>query len=221
MKGRQMLMGDIHGELDALKTVLERSAFDFDNDLLIQVGDLCDRGHYSYEVVELLKTIKNCILIEGNHDQWIKSYMRSDIRELDDMWMQQGGMATLESYKRNKVDPLVHEQFYAQQVPYYVDDNNNCFVHGGFNRHFKIAIQNMEELAWDRDLVQEMMSCSPGQKLKTADNFNHIYIGHTPTIYWDETKPVTRGGVTNIDTGCGKGGLLTVMDVSTGQYWQS
>ncbi|MEO8772165.1 MAG: metallophosphoesterase [Ferruginibacter sp.] len=219
--GRKFVLGDIHGELEKLVGVFELSSFDMENDLLIQVGDICDRGKSSYEVVELLMKCKNLILIEGNHDQWLKAYMNSTVRGLDAMWVQQGAKTTLDSYARHHLDPLVHQQFYSRQVPYYVDEANNCFVHGGFNREYKIAEQDMESLAWDRNLVNKMMGCAPGQKLKTADNFNHIYIGHTPTIYWNETKPITRGGVTNIDTGAGKGGMLTMMNVETHEYWQS
>jgi serine/threonine protein phosphatase 1 len=220
MKQRKMLLGDIHGELEKLEKVFEQSAFDYSNDLLVQIGDICDRGTSSYEVVELLKKCSQLVLIEGNHDQWLKNYISSATRDMDDLWLEQGGMATLKSYSKHGQDPRVHESFYARQVPYYVDENKNCFVHGGFNRHFKIAVQNMEELAWDRELVQQMMTYPPGQKLNTADHFNHVYIGHTPTIYWGETKPITRGGITNIDTGAGKGGKLTIMDIETGEYWQ-
>ena len=221
MKERKLVLGDIHGELEKLKSVFELSSFDMENDRLIQVGDICDRGSSSYEVVELLMKCKKLILIEGNHDQWLKAYMNSTMRGLDTMWIQQGFVETLDSYARHKLDPRVHQEFYSRQVPYYVDEQNNCFVHGGFDRNSKIAEQDMKSLAWDRNLVNEMMSCAPGQKLKTADNFNHIYIGHTPTIYWNESKPITRGGVTNIDTGAGKGGYLTIMDVDTKEFWQS
>ncbi|MEO6667984.1 MAG: metallophosphoesterase [Ferruginibacter sp.] len=221
MKERKLVLGDIHGHLDKLAAVFELSSFDMDNDLLIQVGDICDRGPSSYEVVELLKKCKKLVLIEGNHDQWLKSYMNSTMRGLDAMWVQQGGKATLDSYARHKLEPAVHKEFYSRQVPYYVDADNNCFVHGGFNRKFKIAEQDMESLAWDRELVNQMMSAAPGEKLKTADNFNHIYIGHTPTIYWHEHKPITRAGITNVDTGAGKGGRLTIMDIDSQQFWQS
>ena len=220
MKERKMVLGDIHGELEALEEVFKLSVFDFENDLLIQLGDICDRGKSSYEVVELLKKCKKLILIEGNHDQWFKAYLKSNMHEVEELWMEQGGMATIESYSVNQINPLQHKSFYSMQLPYYVDDKNNCFVHGGFNRHYKISIQNLAELAWDRNLVNEMMSCPPGQKLKTADDFHHIYIGHTPTIYWGKTEPINRGGITNMDTGAGKGAKLTLMDIETGKIWQ-
>jgi serine/threonine protein phosphatase 1 len=221
MKGRKLVLGDIHGELDMLRSVFELSQFHFQYDQLIQIGDICDRGPSSYEVVEFLKQCKNLILIEGNHDQWLKEYIRTNMRTIDDMWMEQGAKATMQSYSKQHLKPDVHEAFYAQQIPYYVDAENNCFVHGGFDLDEKIAVQDMEGLAWNRELVNDMMLCPPGHTFKNADHFKHIYIGHTPTIYWGESKPVTRGGITNIDTGCGKGGKLTIMDVETGEFWQS
>jgi serine/threonine protein phosphatase 1 len=221
MSHRKMVLGDIHGELEALEQVFELCSFDYEHDQLIQVGDICDRGLYSYEVVEVLKRCKKIILVEGNHDQWFKEYIKSNRGVMDDLWIQQGGLSTIDSYLKNKIDPRVHQEFYAQQVPYYIDEQNNCFVHGGFDRKHTIAQQDMKELAWDRRLVNEMVNCLPGVKLETADNFHHIYIGHTPTVYWGETKPLTRGGITNIDTGAGKGGKLTIMDIGSGKYWQS
>ena len=221
MESRCLVLGDIHGELDALELVFKKSAFDFNNDTLIQIGDLCDRGPASYEVVELLKKCRHLILIEGNHDQWLKNYIKDGMQEMDEMWIQQGALTTLESYERNHCSPAVHQSFYEQQVPYYIDKDHNCFVHGGFARMKKIADQDPDTLAWNRNLVQEMMAANPERKLETADHFNHIYIGHTPTIYWNESKPVTRAGITNIDTGIAKGGLLSIMDIATGQYWQS
>ncbi|MBS1741418.1 MAG: metallophosphoesterase [Bacteroidetes bacterium] len=218
---RKLVLGDIHGELEKLEAVSRKAAFDFDNDLLIQVGDICDRGRSSYEVVEWLKQCKHLVLIEGNHDQWLKAYMKSASKQMEYMWVQQGGKTTLESYALHAVDPVVHESFYDRQVPYYIDEERNVFVHGGFNRHRKIVTQPKDSFAWDRELVQEMMEADAPGKLITADDFKHVYIGHTPTLYWNITVPVTRAGITNIDTGAGKGGKLSMMDVETGEYWQS
>lgn len=40
--GRRLVLGDIHGAHKALIQVLERSKFDYENDLLIIIGDVCD-----------------------------------------------------------------------------------------------------------------------------------------------------------------------------------
>jgi serine/threonine protein phosphatase 1 len=39
---KTFVIGDIHGAYLALKQVLERSDFDYENDLLITIGDIVD-----------------------------------------------------------------------------------------------------------------------------------------------------------------------------------
>ena len=75
------------------------------------------------------------------------------------------------------------------------------------------------------------MSCAPGQKLKTKDGFDKIFIGHTPTLCWSESiegigevpilHPIIKGGVYNLDTGCGKGGKLTIYNLKDDTYKQT
>ena len=55
---------------------------------------------------------------------------------------------------------------------------------------------------------------------KIKDGFSHIYVGHTPTTYWGEVMPITAADITNLDTGCGKGGLLTIMNLETKEFKQ-
>lgn len=226
-------VGDIHGWLIALKELLDAVDFDYNNDQLISLGDLCDRGPDSWGVVDLLLKIKNLVLIQGNHDIWMKEHLsRVNLGESPDMgWLSNGGIATLDSYKRmGWADVQEHEKLYNSALPYYVEDNV-CFVHGGFDREWKIAEQHPGNLCWDRELVDQMMSCNGGQKLRTADNFDEIFIGHTPTLCWYETKPGTgnkeittpiiKGGVVNLDTGCGKGGPLTLWNLKTREWIQT
>lgn len=62
--------GDIHGNYKALKQVLEKSNFDYDNDTLISLGDIVDGWSDTYKCVEELLKIKNRIDIKGNHIIW-------------------------------------------------------------------------------------------------------------------------------------------------------
>lgn len=51
--------------------------------------------------------------------------------------------------------------------------------------------------------------------------YKEIYIGHTPTLYYNIKVPMNAINVWNIDTGAAFTGKLTVFDVDTKQYWQS
>ena len=61
-------VGDIHGRYEALIEVLKASKFNYLEDKLILLGDICDGGYNTYEVVEELLKIKNLVFCLGNHD---------------------------------------------------------------------------------------------------------------------------------------------------------
>ncbi len=70
------IIGDIHGEIDALNQLLNRLGYDEygyhpDNRKLIFVGDLCDRGPDSLAVIRRVKILieeKNAQCVIGNHE---------------------------------------------------------------------------------------------------------------------------------------------------------
>lgn len=237
--GRTLVMGDLHGGYKALMQCLQRSNFDYNNDTLIQLGDVCDGWNQVYECIDELVKIKNLISIKGNHDEWFYQWM---IKGEHPMYWLQGGEGTLASYCNHaKIQyyasmgafkssltildiPQSHKNFITNQKLYHIDEKNRLFVHGGYNRteHLDyVAAIKPHELYWDRSLWQEAMSCSKEQKLKTADNFNEIFIGHTSTTFWKTDKPMISGGVWNLDTGGGWSGKLTIMNLETKEYWQS
>lgn len=236
---KTFVMGDIHGAYKALKQCLERSNFDYEKDTLIQLGDICDGWNEVYDCVEELSTIKNLILITGNHDTWFIEWLRTGNHSV--RWLQ-GGDGTLISYctKLGKeyfpkmsgyitnllpIDlPLSHKKFFDEQKLYYVDFKNRMFVHGGFNRLDYVDYLehiNPMDFYWNREMWNEALSCSKGVKLKTANEFNEVFIGHTSTTFWKTDKPMNSGGVWNLDTGASWSGKLTIMDVNTKEYWQS
>lgn len=228
---RTFVIGDIHGCNKALLECLEAVNFDYNEDRLISIGDLTDRGLESFYVAETLIKIKNKILIQGNHDIWFKDFLLFQrIREFYqyNAWTSQGGHETINSYivhggmnaatgdfKRKKE----HQQLYASQVPYHYE-NGICFVHGGLDRKYFIKDQDPVSLAWDREFFQQAMSCTGSQRLSNVDMFRMFFVGHTPTQHWRKEKPLFRGGVWNIDTGAGKGGYLTIMNLQTQEYHQ-
>ncbi len=243
MENRTFIMGDIHGMYDKLMACLQAVSFDYTNDKLIQLGDVVDRGPDSFLVVEELLKIRNLIAIRGNHDDTFRQSMMNDSNNI---LFNQGGKETLESYIkfcnpnkswaycaiRDKYQtdfefydyPTTHIEFFSGQLPYYIDKNNNCFVHGGFNRHTIIENQIHNDLLWDRDLWHAARSYGQMEgkehPFKNKNQFKEIFIGHTPTTYFRSTIPLKSANIYNLDTGCGKGGLLTIMNLETKEFKQ-
>jgi serine/threonine protein phosphatase 1 len=224
---REFVMADIHGHYDKLVSCLKAVEFDYSKDLLIQLGDVVDRGPDTFKCVEELLKIENKVLIRGNHDDsWFRSLVAGEPSQ--GLLWRWGAVQTYKSYLDAGVNPEVHFDFFKQQKVYYVDSKKRYFVHGGFNRHHPIEEQPSLIYIWDRDLWSSALSYNC-MKEETRNKYPfkiygkplEVYIGHTPTTHWDKTVPMNCANIWNLDTGSGKGGLLTIMDINTKEYYQA
>ena len=71
------VVGDIHGEYTQLLEALKEVGFNFNNDLLIAVGDLVDRGKENEKCVGLLNE-HWFTSIKGNHEDFCYKGMMDD-----------------------------------------------------------------------------------------------------------------------------------------------
>lgn len=64
-------VSDVHGFYTPMKTALDAAGFDPENEshLLVFCGDMFDRGSENLAVFEYFSTLKNKVLIRGNHDE--------------------------------------------------------------------------------------------------------------------------------------------------------
>src|SRR4051812_30787919 len=66
-KGKDYIVGDLHGTFPLLVNFMKHVKFDVNKDRLISVGDLVDRGPMSFECLKLLKH-DWFHSIKGNHE---------------------------------------------------------------------------------------------------------------------------------------------------------
>lgn len=232
-------MGDIHGAFNALVQCLKRVDFDYENDTLIQLGDVVDGNPQVYECVEELMKIKNLIAIKGNHDAWFQQFLETDFHPV--IW-NYGGLSTLESYLKhcqpngkiiktssgyktsmNAAEiPEKHKMFFEKQLLFYVDDQNRCFVHAGFDRTKMFHGQEESNYYFDRSLWLDALSLKKHlYETNCLTNFNEVFIGHTTTTRWDIYIPMNAFEIINLDTGAGHKGKLTITNASTKEFIQS
>ena len=76
-KGRDYVIGDIHGRYDLVYEALKRVNFNTDNDRLFCVGDLIDRGELSFHVLEFLQW-PFVHAIRGNHEDILLDLYKDD-----------------------------------------------------------------------------------------------------------------------------------------------
>jgi serine/threonine protein phosphatase 1 len=239
------VIGDLHGNLSGLLQCLERSGFRYNEDTLIQLGDVVDGNDDVFECVEELLKIKHLIAIRGNHDAWLLEFIRIGYHPSN--WTY-GGITTVKSYSSHAGKPAIikssgsgfkvslnpsdipphHQAFFERQIPYFLDRHNNLFVHAGFNRFKPFEGQPPEDYYWDRTLWQDALQwqinkhlnyCSEEFEMRT--HFNNIFLGHTSTLNWGSILPLKASNIYNLDTGSGKNGRLTIMNVQSKEFWQS
>jgi serine/threonine protein phosphatase 1 len=226
---KTLVIGDIHGGYKALEQVLERAAVTT-SDKLIFLGDYVDGWSQSCEVISYLmelEKVQDCMFIRGNHDTWCEDWLRT--AHADEVWLRHGGAETTKSYgdyHHEKWDR--HERFFKSMKDYYIDEQNNLFIHAGYSSmHGPAKEVYASNYSWDRTLWEMAVTMDKSipedslmypQRLKL---FREIYIGHTPTINYGKSEPMHCANVWNADTGAGFSGKLSILDVHTKQFWQS
>ena len=229
---RKLVIGDIHGGLRALHQVIERAKVSKD-DLLIFLGDYVDGWSESPQVLDFLIELKkanNCIFIRGNHDELLLDWLLNDNENIDEgMWFKHGGEATVLSYASVSSDKRQsHMEFLRQLKDYYLDEKNRLFIHAGFTNMNGVDHEYFPKMFyWDRSLWETALSLDesiPKDSIhypKRLTLYNEIYIGHTPVTKINETVPIQKACLWNIDTGAAFKGPLTIMNVDTKEFWQS
>lgn len=231
---RRLAIGDIHGGYLAMLQVFERAGFNTADDLLIGLGDYVDGWPDSHEVIKYLMELKNFKGVIGNHDLWFieaapdicKNGIEVDelYQTFKNIWVSQGGEATLRSYAKHLGSVQSHARFISD-LPGYLIVDDKLFIHGGCpdweDLPNALPEQMTYSLAWDREMFYAFLR-SDRKNPQVLDGFSECYIGHTSTSRYDKTlQPVFCNGLWNLDQGGGWEGKLTVMDIDSHEYWQS
>ena len=178
---RLIAIGDIHGEIEKLKELLNQLAPQKD-DTLVFLGDYIDRGLNSKEVINCLIELSkktNCIFLKGNHEDLLLKVLQTR-NEIDILnWLIAGGRTTLDNYGSLENIFKLHNDFFNNLKPYYIT-KDYLFVHAGINPNKLLEEQDEYDLLWIRDNFIYRK-----HKLKQK-----IVFGHTPFTepYFDDNK---------------------------------
>lgn len=211
MSNRIIAIGDIHGCSVALRILLDAIA-PTQEDTIVSLGDLVDRGPNSKAVIEMLLEMRdkcNLVLIQGNHEDMMLEVVKQV--EPPQEWLKHGGVSTLDSYGFTgelSVIPQEHIDF-IQTGRLFYETENHFFVHGNYDPNVSFEEQDEEILKW-RSLIQD----TPGPHMSGKK----AIVGHTP----DKSGEVFDiGHLMCLDTYCYGGMWLTAADVVNGTIWQA
>ncbi len=227
---RTFVVGDIHGNYKALLQAIDRSPFNPKEDRLITVGDYLDGGWHIeiVPIIEYLNQLPQWIGLIGNHDAWLFDAIHNTAMTANKNWLLHGAKQTLQTLSIQYVvfDDLIYLRSHPPKVVaeflenlhlYFIDDEDNVFLHGGWQRPEQrleqsdtIVGNQMQDLYWDRDLWRSAIN-------RNKFPHNKVFIGHTSA----NTNPEKRGNIWNLDSAATHGGPITIMDVETEEFWQS
>ena len=210
MSGRVIAIGDIHGCLDALQTIVELIGPKTD-DTLVTLGDYVDRGPDSRGVLDLLIDLRTrCQLVPlfGNHEEMMYEVVVEEKPPYD--WLRHGGVDTLDSYGfvgNLKVIPESHREFLESLVDFHSTETH-FFVHANYDPSLELEDQPPELLRWIKLSENLPLPHRSGRR---------AVVGHT---HDREGEIFELPHLLCLDTYCYGGLWLTAMDVTTGQVWQ-
>ena len=177
---RVFVVGDIHGHLATFRALLHRLQLK-QEDRLICLGDMIDRGPASAELVKLLREDPRLLAIKGNHEQMAAQCIQTDGRfEAWQPWMQRGGKSTYGSYivqasgdlwqaKRQMLDDFM----WLDQLPTQIVLDDIRLVHAGYDPRMPLDMQGEKELLWIR---KEWFNHDG-----VVDPYRTVFFGHTTT----------------------------------------
>ncbi len=217
---RIFLTSDIHGHYSMFEELLDKIKLT-KKDLLIILGDSCDRGPKTYELYkkyyDLEKEGYNIKHLRGNHEDMLIKAMESGD---NDHWYRNGGEKTQKSFYNNSEskDTLTFEEWleregiksikwfvdWLDRIPIMISGKKNLFVHAAFDTTKSEDEQEHRFLIWDRN------DFWTNNKTGKA-----IYFGHTPSK--DGKIRHYVNDVHCIDTGSYKNGIIACVELKTGK----
>ena len=194
------IIGDVHGCFNTLLKLIDQFP-NKEKSQICFVGDVIDRGPYSYETVELI--IQNGYkIVMGNHERRLLSntdfFLKNKI-PFDTSWFySNGGEETYRSYLIQSINFREKHIEFLESIPVYLEFKD----HKNQNGEHLVVSHSAVGKFWDlrdddssRDEFRKHILSGRGDTMQVEGIFN-VY-GHTPVR---EAKLYTNS--VNIDTGC-------------------
>ena len=181
------VISDLHGQYDLFLKLLEKINLKRE-DLLVIMGDICDRGEKSYEIymkcMKMMKLGYNLKFILGNHEDMLLEDLENDypLRYETEFSIYRNS----KYFNKKSMEEWYEENFFKEikwlvkwlkNCPLIISGNESIFVHAGLDLQTKLEKQERETVLWTREefWIDE-------ESVLEEYRSKNIYFGHTPNI---------------------------------------
>ena len=202
---RHIIVGDVHGCLDELQSLLKEREFNPAEDILISVGDIIDRGPKTKETIECLMGLPRFYAVLGNHDQKLIRFA-----EGKNVKPSHGLQGTVDCLG----DKIQEVAEWMRNFPFIIKTPSGYVVHGGFNPEMSPEEQTHADCIYMRYFGGASYFDSIGGKIwykEWPQNAPRVFFGHIP----DEAGYQTHN-IVSLDGGCVFGNYLRAFDSKDG-----
>ncbi|MEY3090211.1 MAG: hypothetical protein RL113_527, partial [Pseudomonadota bacterium] len=205
-KTSTFVIGDVHGCFHTMKKLIEKLPLD---SRIIFVGDLCDKGNFSKEVIEYVIE-NNYECVKGNHEHLMETYLQDAIdKNIHSPWSSDyryGGIQTYDGYLNDRETMLKHLDWLST-LPTYIEVENYFITHG-----FGLPFYQHKD---DNTYYNEFLLSRYEKGVHYPHNDVINIFGH---CVFEEV--VCGANFYGIDTGCSYGNKLTALELGSNKIIQ-
>lgn len=182
------VVGDVHAHHLTMRALVERLELG-DDDWVVFLGDLIDRGPNAFAVVETVMQHPNMVSVKGNHESMMVEHFNKsgiDASTMDvRLWYRNGGAETVFAYEQAHLDEHGNEDedaMYARvaqhtewmaSLPSHLVLDRWRLVHAGYDPEHDLETQSDDDYLWIRDAFHRASQPVDAQRT--------VVFGHTPT----------------------------------------
>lgn len=189
------IIGDIHGCYDEFIELMNQIGVT-DDDLVISLGDIVDRGNKSLELYHYFKNRTNSVVLMGNHERKHLNGVLSYSQEI---------------VKVQFGDEYEDFRKWLETLPYYYETPEAMIIHAFFEHDKSLYEQKEEVLAGTTSGSRHLEG-----KYEEGTYWSDYYTGEKPIIYGHHVvgdAPKIKNNTYGIDTGACHAGKLTAIEL--------
>ncbi len=192
-----LVIGDIHGCYAELQAMLDRTGLGDDDDILA-VGDIVDRGPETLQVLDFFRNTPNAHVLMGNHE---RKHVRASRGEIQ--------LSLSQKISKHQLgDRYPDEVIWMNALPLYAETQEATVVHAYLEPKFPLADQTPSVLCGTMGGARLLHERYDRPWYELYDGDRPVIVGHQN--YTNSNQPfIYQDRVFGLDTSCVMGKALT------------